>query len=331
VGTHHSYQDLFSLGQQVVEAAVNAAQTYRVTGFDDGVPTLPQHVHSVRGDLPAPLDLDALRASLSGVPDEFASFAGPDPGDCDQVIGQINAIRQALGDGLSKEIQDLPPAGSWKPGPAITPTLNALHSQASGWKGSAAQQFDTYIDNLRERDCIVDHQTGASTILAVGLAAHQKILTWAYQDIWQIGQQTINVLDAGGTGGKGPVGDIMLQMFGLIAWVAAAAATEGVAAAAAWTTVAATLDALSGFVPTGSSYEHTQIHGTTLSDVMSSMYGAIEKLLGQIGKQQALVTKLLSAAVSTATGWYGDTGPNGAGLFPPPPNEFSNTGGWAPA
>ena len=63
--------------------------------------------------------------------------------------------------------------------------------------------FGDYIDNMRQRNCIVEHQGNVGAVLTVGLKAHQHILTWAYHDIWKIGKETINVLDAGGTGGCG--------------------------------------------------------------------------------------------------------------------------------
>jgi hypothetical protein len=325
---HYSFADLSGLGKRVQDAAVNSVQRHWMQGFGAGVPAIvPTNVplNSHNTSVPPP-DLTYARNMLSMVPELYSSFAGPSPDSCGAVIGQVNAVRQAVGDNIPTQDPDQAPAGSWRPSPTIAPTLNRVYNQATGWEGGGAQAFGDYIDNLRGSNCIIDHQSNVGTVLTVGLRAHQDILTRAYQDIWSIGEETIKVLDAGGTGGcTGPSGNIVLQIVSGIAWVAGAAATDG--AALALTALAAAAGSTGGFLPPE---KHTTIHGTTMLSVISTMSDAIGTLLTWIGNQQALVVKNLTTAAHTATTWYKATGPNGAGLYPPPPKLFSQPGGWTP-
>jgi hypothetical protein len=326
---HYSYDDLHGLGERVVDAAVSAVSAHWTGGFGDGIPGIPPKSvdPGSHAKIVPPPDLNYVRNLLNTVPELFGSFAGPAPDSCGTVIGQINAIRQALGDNIPTQDPDQAPAGSWRPSPAIAPTLNAIYNQSSGWQGGGAQAFRDYIDNMRQPNCIVEHQGNVGTVLTVGMKAHQDILVRAYQDIWLIGTETISVLDAGGTGGcHGPSGNVVLQILSGIAWVAAAAATDG--AALALTALAAGAGSAGGFLPPEN---HTTIHGTTMLSVISSMCDAIGKLLEWVDKQQALVASRLADAARAAGTWYRRTGPNAAGLYPPPPSPFSNAAGWTPS
>ncbi|GAA4209804.1 hypothetical protein [Actinocatenispora rupis] len=327
-----SRDELRGMGQGVVDAAVHcAALEYSMMRYVPGVP-MQYGQGAPAPDSGAPPLLPAgyknfLHSTLADVPELFASFAGPDPDDCDRVVGQINAVRQALGDDVSGDPADQPPAGSWTPAVAVAPTLNAIANQARGWVGAGAQAFGTYVDNIRGRNCIVDHQTETTKVLTVGIAAHQKILTWAYEDIQQIGHDTIKVLDAGGSGGcVGPGATIALQIASDVAWVAAAALAEVPIAAIGMTAIAAA--AGNATTIAGPGEQNAVIHGSTALQVISSMYEAIGKLTGLIAKQEGLVSDHLRSAYDTADRWYYSAGPNAVGLYPPPPGAFSQPAGW---
>lgn len=328
--TYHSEEDLRGLGQRVVDAAVDSL----VGGswaYDDGIPEKPaahqSHVGpGFGGESPSP-DLDYARNLLTPIPDMFASFAGPRPADGDTAIGTINAMRQALSDDIPTKGADQAPHRSWRPAPAIAPTLTAISAQvATNWSSTGATAFNTYIGHMTH---IVDHQTNLAVILDIGMTAQQTILSWAYQDIWSIGTETINLLDAGGTHDCGPSANIALQIMSGVAWLVAAAATEG-AEALAFTALAAATGSAGGFLPEDNNDRHARIHGTTMLSVISSMCDTIGTLITWIDQQQSLSTKRLSSAIETASGWYRATGLNGAGLFPPSPNGFSNPSGWTP-
>lgn len=306
---HHSFDDLIGLGHRVVQAAKKAAAVHWGDGFTDGIPVdadaLRRSPALDRTIASAAPDFAFLDNAFDDVPGLFASFAGPDPADCDRVLGAEAAIMQAL-NGTAEDVWasgasqgSTPARNALKSSPAIDDNLADVQAAMTGWLGQGASAFDDYILHFGNT---VRRQHDAAAVLAVGMQAHRDIMRGAYQTIWQIGTETINVLDAGGTGGcDGTAAEITLFVVSGLAWVAAvptAAASGGgsVGIATALTAFAAAVNDAPSFLP--ASKDKTMVQGTTILAVIDSMRSAIRTLSDDTAHQQRALTARLSTAAA---------------------------------
>ena len=297
---------LRELGNKVVQAAIDAAKKHRGGAMDRGIPAAPTVNPSDQGQ-PVP-DLDALARALSDVPDRFASFAGP-TASFSLPLGELAAVRQSLTGSIKEgnensgttthaldqkivEEGGVPTAGFPPPYPAISDNNADVVSALTGWAGHAAVQFTKYMKHC---DDAVARQTDVARLLAAGLCAHRDLIAASSKAVTQIATETINVLDAGGSGECGPSGKVALTIVSDLAWLGAAATSEAPPVAFAMTFLAVASNRLTTVMK---DVNHVVISGHTVLSIVDSMRAALGDVVHGITKaQDALAEGLYEAGL----------------------------------
>jgi hypothetical protein len=157
------------------------------------------------------------------------------------------------------------------------------------WEGEAARAFYEYC-NAHDEAARLQNQLALN--LAETMEAHLELRRRQLTDIWNIGERTIQTLDALDSWcGRKKTTQNVLTVMGAITAVLVVVSTDGAAAPIAAEGVQS-LGALLGAIP-DSTPEPADISGATVQAVLQSMFDAIQKLHRRVDEQQQLLRQML--------------------------------------
>ena len=218
---YHSYEDLLGLGLRVRDKAISVtldsymawedsygeaqqaanADAYRVrTGTP---PHVPGYNPPASG---RPDDADSLRDYLfqyySDIPEAFGKFALPnDPDNYKKLIDHISHVVVSLCPNV--DTRQFPPGeapisvpGSIIDGShPINTIVDIIGTRMKNWSGDAAITFENYIGGIND---VSEIQASYMADMSVLLASYLEVQRRKLTDIWEIGNKTLDVLDAAG-------------------------------------------------------------------------------------------------------------------------------------
>jgi hypothetical protein len=338
---YRSYADLEALGRRVVEKAAEVTlwqdESYSQTQQDSindyakaQTPTTPaanpHYTPPASGDPDDPENVKAyVRSDLADLPRYFTAFSVPDPDAVGEVVTEpfyrtagtlvpnLRLTRKNGGQTLSAET--LADSGPYvETVDMMVKLITTVHMKF--WTGKAAGAFYGYC--LAHQDAAW-LQNQLALDLAEAMEAHLELRRRQLTDVWNIGERTIQTLDALDSWcSRKKTTQNVLTVVGAIAAVAVVVSTEGVAAPVAAEGVqglAAILAATPDPTP-----EPADISGATVPAVLQSMFDAIQKLHRRVDEQQQLLCQALTTLQSRVR--------NGRSAYlVPPPGDFTALAG----
>ena len=201
---YHSVAELGQLGGQIRDKAIDVcfrreivetmnrirevAEEEGVPPVDEGGPVLDEARIKWR-----------LHQFYDYIPDLFTQFDYPDPAKMQGSIGSPWSVAYALvpetlGHFANTPLKDPIPANAWHLKDSVSSRIGQIEGNLlSYWEGVAADGFkNEYLDRLKST---VGPQAGLAAVLAVALAAHQRIRQTTFDNIWDVGQQTLAALN----------------------------------------------------------------------------------------------------------------------------------------
>jgi hypothetical protein len=334
---YRSYADLEALGNQVVEKAAevtlwqdesyNQAQQDSVNDFTKShtpvTPTKnPHYAMPTSGD---PTDAENIKAyvrsALADLPRYFTVFSVPDPDSINDAITTpfyrtagtlVPSLRLTRKNGDGHLTTDTL-AGSDSTAESVNEMLEFITTiHMKHWTGDAANAFTGYCLMLKQA-VEIQHQFAIS--LAEVMDAHLELRRRQLTDVWNIGEKTIQALDAldSWCNRKKTIQNV-LTVVGAIAAVVVVVATEGAVAPVAAEGVQS-LAAILGTIPDRQE-EPADISGATVQAVVSSMYNVIQKLHTLIDEQEQQLQRALQTLQTVVHGAMPT-------LLVEPPTEFT--------
>ncbi|MFJ6674736.1 hypothetical protein ACIQMJ_26865 [Actinosynnema sp. NPDC091369] len=213
--TFHTQDELRRLGKDVADAARAAVlreQEMKLLGLGGG----------------NPLDLFPDTDFYLDYPDLFESFATPDPKEMRRALNTLGRTSFAL----KHDFPALNPGGSEVPVPDISGGIGELAGKDTpmqisqnidhkirGWHGHAKDAFQEKV--LTKFEEKVDNQVVAVNLLAASLSMHMHLRKKLNEDVWNVGQKSIEAFNKVAKVGFGDAAQVVLLV--------------GIAAATAWT------------------------------------------------------------------------------------------------
>jgi hypothetical protein len=310
---YHTFDQLQSLGDQIRELAIKIAAGKETTNVMQmiqrdhaGDPQLDASGH-VAPDPVITQDMITAYAQneYNDIPQLFTAFSTPDPSGAQPTIDMLWRVAYALDQsvitnavqnpaGTATTLSDPVPAGAWHPHTSIgTRVDDIISSRLKYWAGPASDSFGN--NYLRPLAATVGPQSALAAELAVSLTAYQNLRDAMHADIWQIGQETLTVLDS--VAGSHPhEAIVVLTVCTAAVSVLLAVPTDGWSFAGAF----GLYKAVQGFTGTTKNVS-TTIGGKTVAAVISSMMSAIVTMSANIEAQQQDVISFLNKVGSQIT------------------------------
>jgi len=318
----HSAEDLHDLGEQVIKAAVHAIASHMNDQLDaigevkDSQEPTPDTTARGAGDkMPSVAEITAwANTEFGDIPRLLGAFGngGPELSEPSRnamwsVVGVLDPTFKAQIHDQDGHLSSVMPAGAkrWRPDTGGDPNITiadregAMIRRLNYWRGIAADNFnDNFVTKIPSK---AEMQKSVAVALAVGVEAEQRIRQNANNDVWNIGQATIKFLDAMAGNCPASAQPVVggLTIFGAVASVFAA--TGGMGAVLAGLGLASTVgSAITSDAPHRRSVSihgeaaHATISGGSALSAISSMRGAIHRVVSQIPEQEQDLARVLN-------------------------------------
>ncbi len=310
---YRSYADLEALGRRVVEKAAEVtlwqdesyshAQQDSINDYTKAkTPTTPtENAHytpPASGDPDDSENVKAyVRSDLADLPRYFTALSVPDPDGIREVLTEpfyrtagtlVPNLRLTRTTGGHLSTDSLADSGpNVEPVGTMVNLITDVHMKH--WEGEAALAFYGYCNAHAEAARL---QNQLALNLAETMEAHLELRRRQLTDVWNIGERTIQTLDALDSWcGRKKTTQNVLTVADAIAAVLVVVSTDGAAgpiAAEGVQSIAALLTAIPDPTP-----EPADISGATVPAVLQSMFDATQKLHRRIDEQQQLLRQTL--------------------------------------
>ncbi|MEU8662596.1 hypothetical protein [Actinoplanes philippinensis] len=320
---YRSYSDLQNLGQRIIDKAAEVvlwqdesysmAQQGSINDYSRngsiGVDTDNPHYQPPASGEPSDNAnvQEYVRQALADVPQYFTAFSVPDPDTAVEgvtrplyrvagtLIPNLRISRRAEGQ-LSTEVL----AGDSGESESINQLVgNIVDIHMNHWEGDGATEFAGYCSKLSEAALLQQH---VALNLAEIMEAHLEIRRCQLTDAWNIGEDTIKVLDsldAWCLNRKKSTQTVLTVVGAIAAVIVVAVAPESIPAGAVLgAEVIQGLGATLGTVPDKKD-EPAPISGATVQDVIQSMSTALYTLQARVDEQEELLVGALGAMSRT--------------------------------
>jgi hypothetical protein len=304
---YHTYEQLQSLGQQVRDKAVavsveqESAQVVQQIQAEHANDPLLDATGHVAPDpaITQQMIKSHAESMYQDIPAMFTAFATADPARMQPMIDSLWGVAYALDTKILGSVAHTPlddpiPAGAWHPGTSIQDRVqDIIDPRMKYWAGPAANTFET--NYLRPLAATVTPQSEVAAALAVSLTAQKNLREHTHANIWQIGQETITVLD---TLHHTHPHDarVVLDAFTAAIAVILAVPTDGWSFAGAFGLVGA----IQGLTDSAANVTKI-IGGKTVAAVISSMADAVSSLASGVDQQEQAITGFLDKVSSQIT------------------------------
>ncbi|MCE6997287.1 hypothetical protein LZG04_21130 [Saccharothrix sp. S26] len=313
--TFHTKDELRKLGKDVADAARAAVLRER-------------EMKLLGLDIDNPFDLDLFPDTdfYLGYPDLYESFATPDPKGMQRALNTLGRTSFAL----KHDFPALNPSGTEVPVPDIgggiadlagkdTPTQISrnIDYKIRGWHGHAKDAFQEKI--LTKFDEKVDNQVVAVNLLAASLSMHMHLRKKLNENVWDVGQKSIEAFNKVAKVGFGDAAQVVL----LVGIAAATAWTVWGGVAAGGLAAVSAKDAASVVAGFNNIRVSPQVARTISHDSPNKADADMKGFLGEVAKSYHDQEQDIVAAINHLGAGLRDPATNSLFVFPAPPEVDS--------